>query len=81
MNKRPPVIAQIGPYEVEIEDGKDYWWCSCGRSKDQPFCDGSHKGTGFRPVEYKCKERETVYFCGCKHTGAGPFCDNTHESL
>jgi CDGSH-type Zn-finger protein len=64
-----------------VEAGKSYWWCACGRSKSQPFCDGSHKGTGLSPVEYKAKRSRTVYFCGCKQTATPTICDGTHDSL
>lgn len=76
-----PVIAQKSPYAVEVEAGKSYWWCACGKSASQPFCDGSHKGSEFSPVEYKADQDGTVYFCGCKHTGNAPLCDGTHSSL
>lgn len=76
-----PEIAQKGPFAVELEAGKTYAWCACGRSSNQPFCDGSHKGTGFSPVTYKPEESGKVYFCGCKHTGNAPFCDGTHSDL
>ena len=74
-------IAQKGPYAVEVEAGRTYAWCACGRSANQPFCDGSHKGTGFSPVIEKPAQSGTVYFCGCKHTGSAPYCDGTHSSL
>ena len=76
-----PLIAQMTPYATDVEAGKSYWWCACGRSKAQPFCDGSHKGTGLSPVEYKAQRSRTVYFCGCKHTGTPTMCDGTHASL
>ena len=76
-----PVVAQKAPYEVEVEEGKSYWWCACGRSKTQPFCDGSHKGTGFSPVEYTAKRSKPTYFCGCKRTEGPPLCDGTHNSI
>lgn len=77
-----PVIANRKPYYRELKAGRSYFWCSCGRSKKQPFCDGSHKGTDFEPVEYVAKaDSEEVLFCGCKHTGEGPFCDGTHNNL
>lgn len=76
-----PVIAQKFPYAVEVEAGKSYWWCACGKSKQQPFCDGSHKGSEFSPVEYKAEQDGTEYFCGCKHTGNSPLCDGTHKTL
>ncbi len=76
-----PVIAQKAPYPVDVEAGKAYFWCSCGQSKNQPFCDGSHAGTEFAPTPYKAKASGTLYFCGCKKTGKGPFCDGTHNGL
>jgi CDGSH-type Zn-finger protein len=76
-----PTIAQKSPFAVEVEAGKSYWWCACGRSKGQPFCDGSHKGTEFSPVEYKAEKDGTVYFCGCKHSGNGVLCDGSHQKL
>lgn len=76
-----PEIARKGPFPVEVEAGKSYWWCSCGKSKNQPFCDGSHQGTGFAPTEFKAAESGTVYFCGCKHGGNGPLCDGSHQKL
>jgi len=76
-----PVIAQKSPYQVDVEAGKTYFWCACGRSKNQPFCDGSHKGTGLTPVQFKAEESKTVWFCGCKQTKGQPMCDGTHKSL
>jgi CDGSH-type Zn-finger protein len=76
-----PVIAQKSPYAVEVEAGKSYWWCACGKSKSQPFCDGSHAGSGIAPVEHKAQESGTVYFCGCKHSANGALCDGKHKSL
>jgi CDGSH-type Zn-finger protein len=76
-----PVIAKKGPYVTQIESGKTYYWCACGRSENQPFCDGSHKGTGLEPVEYQADESKTAYFCGCKQTKNPPFCDGSHNKL
>lgn len=76
-----PVIAQKAPYAVDVEAGKSYWWCACGRSKSQPFCDGAHAGTGFAPVEYRAERDGTVYFCGCKHSRNGVLCDGSHSDL
>jgi CDGSH-type Zn-finger protein len=76
-----PTIAQKSPYPVEVEAGKSYFWCACGKSAKQPFCDGSHKGSGMTPVKFEAAESKTVYLCGCKHTSNPPFCDGTHAKL
>jgi len=76
-----PEIAQKSPYAVDVEAGKKYWWCACGRSKKQPFCDGSHKGSEFSPMEYTADKAGKVWFCGCKQTGKAPLCDGTHNKL
>lgn len=73
-----PECPQKAPYEVDLEPGT-YWWCACGRSKTQPFCDGSHQGTGFRPLEFTLEERRKVWLCGCKRTADPPFCDGSHK--
>jgi len=75
------IVAQRGPFPVDVVAGKSYFWCACGRSKKQPFCDGSHKDTGFSPVQFKADADKTVYFCGCKHTGEQPMCDGTHNAV
>ena len=76
-----PVIAQKSPMPVVVEAGKTYFWCSCGQSKGQPFCDGSHKGSEFAPKRYTAEKDGTVYFCACKHSGNGPLCDGSHAKL
>jgi CDGSH iron-sulfur domain-containing protein 3 len=76
-----PIVAQRAPFGVTIEAGRTYAWCACGRSKHQPFCDGSHKDTGFTPVVFKAEESGEKWFCGCKHSAARPFCDGTHSTL
>lgn len=76
-----PEIAARSPFPVAVEAGKDYWWCACGKSAKQPFCDGSHKGGPFVPTRFTATEDKTVYFCGCKHSGKAPLCDGSHKSL
>jgi CDGSH-type Zn-finger protein/mannose-6-phosphate isomerase-like protein (cupin superfamily) len=79
--RNPPVIANRKGFYYELKAGKRYLWCSCGLSKAQPFCDGSHAGTGFSPVLFKAERDEDVIFCGCKHTATPPFCDGAHSNL
>ena len=76
-----PQIAQKAPYPVDVQAGKKYFWCACGKSASQPFCDGSHKDTEFTPVKYEAQKDRTVYFCGCKHTAGVPLCDGSHNKL
>jgi CDGSH-type Zn-finger protein len=76
-----PVIAKRAPMGIDVEEGKKYFWCSCGKSARQPFCDGSHKGTSFTPHAYAATETKKVFFCCCKHTDATPLCDGSHKNL
>ena len=76
-----PQIAQKAPFPVEVEEGKTYFWCSCGKSSKQPFCDGSHKGSDFNPVKYTAEASKKVFFCGCKHSSKQPLCDGAHSKL
>lgn len=76
-----PKIAQKMPYAVDVEAGKSYYWCACGHSASQPFCDGSHKGTGMTPLKFEATESKSVHLCGCKHTKNPPFCDGSHHKL
>lgn len=75
-----PMIAKKGPFTLEMAPGV-YWWCSCGRSATQPFCDGSHRGTAFTPVKVELTQGGPVSWCGCKHSGNGCRCDGTHRAL
>ncbi len=76
-----PEIGGQRPIVIEVEAGESYWWCACGRSKTQPFCDGSHKPTAFRPIEFKADKSEQVWFCACKRSGKKPMCDGSHKKL
>ncbi len=76
-----PTIAQKAPYPVDVEAGKKYFWCACGKSTNQPFCDGSHQDSEFLPHAYEAEESKTLYFCGCKQTNGVPLCDGTHAKL
>ena len=81
MTMTEPEIGGRAPIAVEVEAGKSYWWCACGLSKKQPFCDGSHKVTSFTPVEFKAEKSEKVFFCTCKRSGRKPTCDGSHKKL
>jgi CDGSH iron-sulfur domain-containing protein 3 len=74
-------VAGTAPIVMDVEAGKDYWWCTCGQSKNQPFCDGSHKGSTFSPMKWTAEESRKVAFCTCKQTGKSPICDGTHKAL
>lgn len=76
-----PVVAQKAPYAVDVEAGKSYFWCACGLSKKQPFCDGTHQSTDITPVKFDASESASVYFCGCKASGGKPMCDGSHKNL
>ena len=76
-----PIPAQKAPYPVDVVAGKKYYWCACGRSAQQPFCDGSHKAFGLAPLEYAATESKTVWFCGCKASKSRPTCDGTHKTV
>jgi CDGSH-type Zn-finger protein len=73
------VRASDTPFAVEVEQGKKYFWCSCGKSEKQPFCDGAHKGSEFSPVRFTATESKKMFFCGCKLTASQPICDGSHK--
>lgn len=75
------VIAAKAPLAVDVEAGRTYWWCACGRSASQPFCDGSHEGTGITPVRYDATVSGRTWFCACKRSVRAPLCDGTHRQL
>lgn len=75
-----PVIADNKPAVLELDPG-EYWWCSCGQSKKQPYCDGSHQGTDFTPLKFTVAENSRVALCKCKHSQNPPYCDGRHSSL
>lgn len=75
-----PEIPSKVPAVLDLEAGT-YYWCSCGKSKNQPFCDGAHKGSDFVPLKLEIEEKKKVALCQCKHSGNNPFCDGTHKSL
>jgi len=77
----PPTIAQKAPFPVEVTEGKSYFWCACGKSSKQPFCDGSHKGGSFEPIKYTAQASKKLFFCGCKHSAKAPLCDGSHSKL
>lgn len=76
-----PEIGGKVPCVVSVENGKCYWWCTCGRSKSQPCCDGSHKVTGSKSLKYSADEMRIVYLCACKRTRNAPFCDGSHKAM
>ena len=76
-----PFVRSTLPRPVEVEAGRTYWWCTCGRSTAQPFCDGSHAGGDARPLAFVAAETTTVWFCGCKRTAKPPLCDGSHKAL
>lgn len=76
-----PHIAQKAPYPMEVEAGKTYFWCACGLSQKQPYCDGSHKATGFTPLKFTAEATKKVWLCGCKQSARKPFCDGSHKGV
>ena len=73
--------AGTSPIAVDVKAHQAYWWCTCGHSKSQPFCDGSHQGTSFLPLEWTADADKKVFFCTCKQTAKSPLCDGAHKAL
>lgn len=81
MSEVKPQIAQKSPYHIKLKPGR-YYWCACGESKAQPFCDGTHKAKKiFRPFVFDLTEEKEIWLCACKHTKNQPFCDGTHKTM
>ena len=76
-----PIIANNSPARVALEKDKKYYFCMCGRSNNQPFCDGSHKGSEFSPMAFVCEASKDYYLCRCKHSSNKPYCDGTHKQF
>lgn len=76
-----PTITATKPIPVELKAGENYYYCTCGKSSKQPFCDGSHEGTEFTPKQFTVEEDGVAYLCQCKHTGNAPFCDGSHSKI
>ena len=74
-------VKKNSPYSINVEEGKSYYWCSCGKSANQPFCDGSHKGSEFVPLKFEANTSKAVFFCGCKETENAPLCDGSHKNI
>ena len=76
---KKPICTKKAPYVLEGENKKKYAWCACGKSSNQPFCDGKHKGTNITPIVFENKKEGNIALCGCKKTGNPPYCDGTHS--
>ena len=76
-----PIVADNNPAKASLEEGKEYFYCKCGRSKKQPFCDGSHTGTSFEPMKFTAEATTQKWLCACKHTKNPPYCDGSHHKF
>jgi CDGSH-type Zn-finger protein len=81
MTMTKPIIADIKPKKVSLNQGEEYYFCACGQSKNQPYCDGSHAGTTFKPKAFTAEKTGDAYLCQCKHTANSPFCDGSHKQF
>lgn len=81
MNEILPKVAAKSSFKIDVKAGQKYFWCSCGLSAKQPFCDSAHKGSGLKSVMFEATKDETLYFCGCKQTKHAPFCDSSHKGI
>ncbi len=81
MIRKKAEIAKLGPYVAQLEEGKSYLWCQCGRSFKQPFCDASHSGSGFGPRRFRARKTGRYALCGCKRTKRPPYCDGSHKEI
>lgn len=76
-----PVVAALEPQGVQLEKGREYYFCCCGRSRNQPFCDGSHEGTGIEPMAFEASETGEAWLCNCKQSSNSPYCDGSHQQV
>ena len=81
MDENLPHVAGTAPVGVDLEEGKSYWFCACGHSKAQPFCDGSHSGTGFQSKKFTAEKTGKAWLCQCKRSGNLPYCDGSHSKI
>ena len=81
LNQSKPNTPRLGPYEIEVQEGRPYLWCTCGHSQTQPFCNGMHRVGSFLPLVHHAEKTGKVKFCGCKRTKTPPLCDGTHKLL
>jgi len=77
--EKPQIIDKF-PAKLTLDKG-NYFWCQCAKSAKNPFCDGSHRETSFKPVKFIVEQKQEIYLCSCKQTSKAPFCDGTHNTL
>lgn len=81
IESKKPVVKQYAPIQVNLKKGETYYYCTCGRTSNEPFCDGSHEGTQFKPMAFKAEKDESTYLWACKQTNNPPYCDGSHKNL